>query len=208
MASLGLEKLNSSGKVAVGAVFAVLVALAYYVVFFGELEAKIARARNQEKQHQSELADARQSEHLYQKDLAELTERQQRQNQLAKVLPNTTEYPAFLSAVQTVANVSGVVLSGWAPSPEQVEQFYARVPMKLTLEGRFHQIAKFFYGIGQLDRIINMENIAMQDPKVVESDVVVKVTALATAFRTLNPDETKTTKRPPANGASPTGGAR
>jgi type IV pilus assembly protein PilO len=208
MASLGLEKLNSSGKIAVGAVFVVLVAAAYYVLLFGDLETKITRARNQEKQHQTELADARQSEHLYQKDLAELTERQQRQNQLAKVLPNTTEYPAFLSAVQTVANVSGVVLSGWAPSPEQVDQFYARVPMKLTLEGRFHQIAKFFYGIGQLDRIINMENIAMQDPKIVESDVLVKVTALATAFRALSPEEGKTAKRPPGSGATPGGGMR
>ncbi|MGC4064532.1 MAG: type 4a pilus biogenesis protein PilO [Polyangiaceae bacterium] len=125
-----------------------------------------------------------------------------------KCCRNTTEYPAFLSAVQTVANVSGVVLSGWAPSPEQMDQFYARVPMKLTLEGRFHQIAKFFYGIGQLDRIINVENIAMQDPKIVESDVIVKVTALATAFRTLSPDESKTAKRPPVNGAAPTAGAR
>jgi len=212
MASLGLEKLNTAGKFGIGAVLAVLLAVAYYVVFYGDIEGKIDRAKHEEQQLQGELADARQNEHLYQKDLTELTDRQQRQNQLAKVLPSTTEYPAFLSAIQTVANVSGVMLTAWAPSPEQPEQFYARVPMKLTLEGRFHQIAKFFYGIGQLDRIINMENISMQEPRIVENDVIVKVSALATAFRTLSQTETSTAKRPAAPGspAAPAqpGGAR
>jgi type IV pilus assembly protein PilO len=183
------------GKASVGAVMVVLLGVAYYVVFFSDLQDKIKRASQQETELQGTLAEARRNEHLYQKDLTELTDRQQRQNQLAKVLPNTTEYPAFLSSVQTVANVSGISLTAWAPSPEQVEQFYARVPMKLSLEGKYHQIAKFFYGIGQLDRIINMENIAIQEPKLVENDVVVKVSALATAFRTLSATEGATAKR-------------
>lgn len=198
MASLGLEKLNTLGKVGIGAVMVVLLAATYYLLFYGELEDKIGLAHASEQRLQGELAEARQNEHLYQKDLTELTERQQRQNQLAKVLPNTTEYPAFLSSIQTVANVSGILLTAWAPSPEQIDKFYARVPMMLTLEGRFHQIAKFFYGIGQLDRIINMENIAIQEPKLVDNDVVVKVTTLATAFRALAATDSAAAKRPGA----------
>lgn len=202
MASLGLEKITLPGKIAVGFVFCALLAGAYYLLFYGELSDKTDRARAREKQLQRELADARQNEQLYQRDLAELTDRQQRQNQLAKVLPNTTEYPAFLSSIQTVANVSGVALTAWSPEPERLEQYYARVPMNLTLEGRFHQIAKFFYGVGQLDRIINMENISMKDPSLADKDVVVKVTALATAFRTLNASDTPDAKRAaPAAGA-------
>jgi Tfp pilus assembly protein PilO len=37
--------------------------------------------------------------------------------------------------------------------------------------------------VGQLDRVINMENITLTDPKLEGEDVVVKVDALATAFR-------------------------
>jgi type IV pilus assembly protein PilO len=136
------------------------------------------------------LADARKNEFAYQKDLAELTDRQQRQRELNKVLPTDTEYPAFLSAVQQVANVSGIGLTAWAPEPEVAEQFYSRVPMKVTLVGRYHQVAKFFYGVGQLDRIINMENISLTDPKVSGDDVVVKTEALATAFRSLDEAQT------------------
>jgi type IV pilus assembly protein PilO len=202
MASLGLEKLTLPAKFLVGSVLCLLLAGAYYIVFYEELGQKIEAARAKEARLQRELADARQAEQAYQRDLAELTDRQQRQNQLAKVLPSTTEYPAFLSSVQTVANVSGVALTAWAPEPERLEQFYARVPMRLSLEGRFHQIAKFFYAVGQLDRIINMENISMSEPKSSDKEVIVKVTALATAFRTLTGADSSDAKRPaPANGA-------
>ncbi|HEY5956003.1 MAG TPA: type 4a pilus biogenesis protein PilO [Polyangiaceae bacterium] len=196
MASLGLDKVTLPIKVVIGLFFSVLLAAAYYLMFYEELSSSISAAQNKESQLQRSLSDARQVEQSYQRDLAELTDRQQRQNQLAKVLPSTTEYPAFLSALQTVANVSGVTLTSWSPEPEQVEQFYARVPMNLTLEGRFHHVAKFFYGVGQLDRIINMENISVKDPTVSDKDISVKVNALATAFRTLNATDVVAAKRP------------
>jgi len=201
MASLGLAKLSGLAKVAVGVGVLLVCAAAYYFVFYSDMSQSIERAQSREKSFHADLAAARQNEFAFQRDLAELTERQQRQNQLAKVLPNSTEYPAFLSSLQSVSNMSGVTLSAWAPQPEVLDKFYARVPMRLDLEGRFHQIAKFFYGVGQLDRIINMENISMTDPKEVDKDYVVKVTALATAFRALSGTEaTAADKRP---GGSP-----
>jgi type IV pilus assembly protein PilO len=203
MASLGLDKLTLPAKVMVGGVLCALIGAGYFLVFYGELQSKIESARGRERQFQRDLADARQNEQLYQRDLAELTDRQQRQNQLAKVLPSATEYPAFLSSIQTVANVSGIALVAWSPEPERVEHFYARVPMNLALEGRFHHIAKFFYGVGQLDRIINMENISMRDPHLVDKDVIVKVNVLATAFRTLNADDSPQAKRAAASAGGP-----
>ncbi|MGC4091902.1 MAG: type 4a pilus biogenesis protein PilO [Polyangiaceae bacterium] len=67
------------------------------------------------------------------------------------------------------------------------DKFYARIPMRVELSGRFHQIEKFFYGVGQLDRVINIENISsLTDPKVVGEDLVLKAEGLATAFRALD----------------------
>ena len=200
-----LAKLPLIGKIGVGAGLLALIGVSYFVVFYGDIESSIKAAQGQEQARRSDLADARKNEFAYQKDLAELNDRQQRQRELNKVLPAETEYPAFLSAVQTVANVSGIALTAWSPQAEVPDQFYARVPMKVSLVGRYHQVAKFFYGVGQLDRIINMENISLTEPKIQGDDVVVKTEALATAFRAL--DETKaanpTDKRGAAVGAKP-----
>jgi type IV pilus assembly protein PilO len=178
-----LAKLPPLAKVGVGLLFMVLIGVAYFVVFYGDLASSITAEKSKETRLRDELSTARQNEFSYQKDLAELSDRQQRQRELVKILPTETEYPAFLSAVQNVANVSGIALTAWSPMPEEVDQFYSRVPMKVTLTGRYHQIAKFFHGVGQLDRVINMENISLVDPKPDGEDIVVRVEALATAFR-------------------------
>ena len=67
--------------------------------------------------------------------------------------------------------------------------------MKLEIEGRFHQLAKFFYSVGQLDRIINMENISITDPKEKGDEVELKVSALATAFHSLDDTKQPATKK-------------
>ena len=180
-----LNKLPLLARIGVGAAALALVGVAYFVIFYGDIESSIKAAHGREQSLRTDLAGARKDEFAYQKDLAELTDRQHRQRELNKVLPVDTEYPSFLSAVQSVANVSGIGLTAWTPQPEVTEQFFARVPMKVSLVGRYHQVAKFFYGVGQLDRIINMENISLTDPKVQGDDVVVKTEALATAFRSV-----------------------
>jgi type IV pilus assembly protein PilO len=172
-------------KFGVGFILAGLTAVAYFVLFYGDVADAISKQKKQEQSLRADLVQAQQSEFEYHKDLAELTLRQQKQRELNKILPETTEYPAFLSAVQGVANISGVSLQGWTPQDEVVQKFFARVPMKLTLLGKFHQVAKFFYGVGQLDRIINIENISLAQPKSQSEELQIKVDCLATAFHTV-----------------------
>jgi type IV pilus assembly protein PilO len=178
-----LAKLPLVARAGVGVAVLALTGVAYYVVFYGELASAIEAAKSREQQLGGELAEARKAEFAYNKDLAELTDRQQRQRELNKVLPLTAEYPAFLSAVQNVANIAGVELVAWTPTPEAPEQFYVRVPMKLEISGRYHQIAKFFYGVSQLDRIINLENVSLKQPEARGEDVFVRAEVMATAFR-------------------------
>lgn len=172
-------------KVGVGVLLTVLVGAAYFVLFFDEISEAIAKQKREEQTFRAELSRVKQAEFEYHKDLAELTERQQRQRDLNKILPETTEYPAFLSALQGVANISGVALQAWTPQEEVMQKFFARVPMHLTLQGKFHQVAKFFYGVGQLDRIINVENISLSQPKTQNEELLLKVDCLATAFHTI-----------------------
>ncbi len=189
MAESALAKMPLPARIAVSVGLLVLGALAYYVVFYSDVSTHIERTKAERAGLQTELADAKKAEAAYQKDLEELAKRRERERELNKILPATTEYPAFLSSVQSVANMSGVDLTAWTPQPEVREDYYARVPMTVELTGRFHQIAKFFYGIGQNDRIMNMENISLSSPEVVDQDIYLKVEGLATAFRAISAEE-------------------
>jgi type IV pilus assembly protein PilO len=180
--SLNLAKIPLPARVALGAGVLVLAALTYWVIFYTAVSQKITQTRNASVALASDLAGVKQAQASYFADRDELALRQQRQRELNKVLPETTEQAAFLSAIQQVSNVSGIDLKAWQPLEERQEAFFAKVPMRLEISGKFHQVAKFAYEIGKLDRIINVENIQLMSPHKEGEDVIMNARCLATTF--------------------------
>jgi type IV pilus assembly protein PilO len=185
-ATSSLSRLAAPAKAALTLLALVLFGAGYYFLFHSDIENSLVVAQQTGITLTGDLNTAREAEQAYQKDLAELAEREHRQKELNQILPASTEYPQFLSAVQSAANDSGVSLSAWTPRERVPDKYYARVPMKLELSGRFYQIARFFYNVGQLDRIINMEDISMTDPRMVDQEMVLRAEALATAFHVID----------------------
>lgn len=202
-----LDRLSTAGKALVGIIFVVLVGVLYFVFFYADLDSQIASSKQRFTALQGELKSAQESKEAYQKDLDEKTRRETLSQQQKKILPDDPEMPAFLQALQNTATISGVELTAWVPADEVPMEFYARVPMKLTLKGKFHQVAKFVYSVGQLDRIINIENINLKNPSSTEGDeVVVEVECLATAFRAVRADEASSVANKRRQGQAAQGG--
>jgi type IV pilus assembly protein PilO len=183
---LSLSKLAMPARIGIGVGLFVLVALTYWVMFYTDVSSKISAAKNATSQLNNELATQRQAQASYFADRDELAMRQQRQRELNKVLPETTEQAAFLSSIQQVSNTSGIDLKAWQPLDERQEAFFAKVPMRLDISGKFHQVAKFAYEIGKLDRIINVENIQLDMPRTEGDDVILHARCLATTFHMVN----------------------
>lgn len=200
--ALSLNRLPIVGKIGVGAVLCVLLGVAYYVLLHTDVAARTDRERAKTAELQTELSKVKQSQASYFADRDELSMRQQKQRELNKVLPTDAEAATFLSALQAVSNISGIDLKAWSPMEEVPQTFYAKVPMRLQITGRFHQIAKFVYEVGKQDRIINMENLELGDPKVEGEDIILKANCLATTFHLLKPKApTPQPGAPPAPGA-------
>lgn len=205
---LSIDRLSTLAKVAIGALFVGLLGVLYFIGFYADVSTDIENQKNRTATLNGELQKAQASKDAYQKDLDEKTRREQLSREQKKILPDDSETPAFLSAIQGVATVSGVNLTSWSPTEEIPQEFFAKVPMKLTLSGKFHQVAKFFYGVGQLDRIINVEDIQIKKPKPKGDEVEVEVECLATAFRAVRAGEGAGTnpKRQQRGGAAAGGG--
>ncbi len=185
--NISLAKLTTPIKFVIGVAAVIVVGLLYYVFLHTEIGSKIDGARRRKAELETSLANARQAQASYFQDRDERVMRQQRQRELNKVLPAETEAAAFLSSLQQVSNVSGIDLKAWQPQEEQTQAFFAKVPMRLEISGKFHQLAKFVYEVGRLDRIINMENIELFEPTVAGDDVIVRARCLATTFHTVKP---------------------
>jgi type IV pilus assembly protein PilO len=182
-----LTRLPPAGKAGIGAGVVLLVLFVYWFVFYSDVASKIEGAGRQKGKLRDDLAQADQARASYFADRGELALREQHARDLNKVLPPDAEEDSFLSTVQQASNAAGIDLKAYSPQEEVVQAFYAKIPMRIDLAGKFHQIAKFAYELGKSERIINVENIELIDPHQAGDEVVLRGRCLATAFHSVAP---------------------
>jgi type IV pilus assembly protein PilO len=188
-AQTAIAKLPIAAKIGIGAGVVAVLFFGYWFVFYSDVASKIEGAQRQKKSLRDQLAQQEQAEATYFADRGELALREQRARELNKVLPPEAQEDAFLSSVQQASNAAGIDLKSYAPTEEVAQAFYAKVPMRLEVSGRFQQIAKFTYELGKIDRIINVENIELVEPKLVGDEIILHGRVLATAFHALKAKE-------------------
>jgi type IV pilus assembly protein PilO len=184
-----LAKVPLAGKIGIGAGLVAAVFFGYWFVFYSDVASKIEGAQRQKKALRDDLMAQQQAQATYFADRGELALREQHARDLNKVLPPDAQEDAFLSSIQQASNAAGIDLKGYAPEEEVAQNFYSKVPMRIDLSGKFHQIAKFAFELGKVDRIINVENIVLRDPTLVGDEIVLKGRCLATAFHAIPPKE-------------------
>ena len=188
MAESTLSKLGPGAQLGAGIFVLALVGLGFYFTLYDDLDTQLTQELQRSSGLASELSQAKEARASYQADFGELNERQQRLKDLNKILPTESEAPAFLSSLQSVARGSRVSIDSYKPENEVEEDFFARIPISIAISGQYHQIAKFFYGVSQLERVINIESISLDIAKENNGESgerKVVATAVATAFRSL-----------------------
>ncbi len=207
-AAKAAPKLGTGAKLLLGLAGLAVVALVYFFFFWSDLSNAVTAAKDRNAQLQQEDVAASQAYKAYVDDSTKLEEKKARARDLNKVLPETAEMASFLQAVNQQAEIAGLKVKTVNPLEPQKQPFYARVPVKLAVTGKFHQIAKFFAGISRLDRIINVENIEMGQPKVGDNDeTTLQASCLTTTFHALPKPATSASAVPGAPGAPPPPGA-
>ncbi|MCB0358553.1 MAG: type 4a pilus biogenesis protein PilO [Bdellovibrionales bacterium] len=104
-------------------------------------------------------------------------------------LPDDREIHTLLAKVSSVGRDAGLEIRIFKEQEEQKKDFYAEVPVEMEVYGTYHQVATFFDEVGHLERIVNLGDIHMQEPKVDSDSVFLRTSVVATTFRFLSEDE-------------------
>lgn len=182
-------KLPVAGKLGLLALFVGLIGAIYYFALHMSIsdEIRSAQARHRALRTQMDEAQARNAEYLRLRE--ELAAREGLDRANLRALPESAETASFLRDLNRVAELSGLRIRLVEPRPEEPEQHYVRLPVTLRLSGRYHQLARFFYNVSRLDRLISMENIRLYDPQMSGEEVTLQVDVLATTYRRPRADE-------------------
>jgi type IV pilus assembly protein PilO len=107
---------------------------------------------------------------------------------LLRQLPGKTEVPNLLVDISQTGLSAGLEEKLFQPQPEQKKDFYAELPIKISLTGSYHEFGEFVSGIAALPRIVTLHDIQI---KSVNKDAYDQLTLDLTAktYRYLDGDE-------------------
>ncbi|BCA80199.1 type 4a pilus biogenesis protein PilO [Desulfuromonas sp. AOP6] len=157
---------------------AIVVALFVYSLYLPKQE-ELRNLQKKSASLESKLQEDRRIANNLPKFKAEFEKMSEQLQAALTQLPNQKEIPSLLSSIASLANDQGLEVLRFKPGKEVSRGFYADVPVELKLVGSFHQVASFFYEVGQLPRIVNIGNVKLSAGK----GNLLSVDCMATTFR-------------------------
>jgi len=105
---------------------------------------------------------------------------------LLKQLPNKAQMDALLVDINQAGLSRGLQFELFKPAAaEAAKEFYAELPITLKLIGTYHDMGGFAADVGQLPRIVTLNNVSIEAGK--DGNLTMDVTART--FRYLDEDE-------------------
>ena len=184
-----VAKLPNNQKIGIVVLLYLLVAVGYYFLLYAPQAETLVGLQTtheqllREKQETQAIADNLESFRL------EVEELNEELNRALKALPNERNFDQLMSRMETLAKRIGLEVVLLEPRPDVPKGFYAEVPFRVEVQGSYHEVALFFYRLGTMARIVNVQDITMGSPDVKGGKVMLKTTAIATTYRFLDEAE-------------------
>jgi len=166
----------------------VILMVAYFFDWQGQLE-ELEAGRAQEAKLKAEYVDKKkQAVNL------DLLENQKREIEtsfgaLLKQLPNKSQMEALLVDINQAGLGRGLQFELFRPAQsETVRDFYAELPINVKVTGNYHDMGAFASDIGQLPRIVTLNDINLN----VGKDGTLTMDTIAKTFRYLDEEEVAT----------------
>jgi len=113
------------------------------------------RASFEEKQDKAANLEA------YQQQLVEMRESF---GAMLRQLPDKTEVAALLVDVSQTGLAAGLEFELFQPAGEQNQDFYAELPIRMRVNGQYHEFGRFISGLAALPRIVTIHDVKIASP--------------------------------------------
>lgn len=104
-------------------------------------------------------------------------------------LPDRKQIDQLLASVSDLARKAGLEVSLFKPDSVVPRDFYEEVPVLMSVEGTYHQVATFFDEVGRMDRIVNIRGIEMAESRMTDKGAMLKANCSAVTYRFLDEAE-------------------
>jgi type IV pilus assembly protein PilO len=159
----------------------------FYMPYFQEKE----RLSKEKITLETELATVRTKASTLQQLEKELAETQEMFDSKAALLPQGTEIPKLLKDISALGTTAGLEFLSFKPMPELPKDFYAEIPISISLKGPYHSIGRFFDNVSKLERIVSVGDMKMHSPTRENNEMTLKTDCQLVTYRFTNEEISK-----------------
>lgn len=106
---------------------------------------------------------------------------------LLRQLPSKSEVASLLNDISQTRVAAGLEEELFQPDVDQPREFYAEMPNKIEVVGKFHDIASFVSRVSALPRIVTIHEVNLQSHP--EKTELLRMSAVAKTYRYLEEEE-------------------
>jgi len=160
-----VEQLSRVQRVAISAVTFALIAGGFiYLSYWPKFE-QINRLNTELEKLEKKLKAAKNNAKDLKKFQAKIKDAEAQFQMAMKKLPEKEEIPSLLSSISNSGQQVGLEFLLFEPKPEKKKEFYAEIPVAMSIKGDYHNLALFFDQVARLSRIVNIQNIQIAKAK-------------------------------------------
>ena len=156
-----LLKLPTKKKVVILLVILGVLTGVYYYLFFKPQQEELSRLGGELSTLKKQLDESIAIHRDLEKFKAQVAELNRELQVVRTQLPDEKEIPELLKNVSSLGKESNLEFLLFRPKPEEPQQFYAKVPVELTVVGNYHNTGIFFDKVSKLPRIVNVVDFNM-----------------------------------------------
>ena len=163
MAKFG--EMSAGSKFLIMLLVSAVIAAAYYFLFYSAKNQENAQLQAKIKDKTAENARLREFEpKLLQltRDMAILEQQIEREK---KVVPDDKDADQFIRLLHDTAAASGIEIRRYTAMPVANHEFYSDVPFAIDIDGPYYSVMIFFQKVSELERIVNIDNLQIANPK-------------------------------------------
>jgi type IV pilus assembly protein PilO len=182
-------------KIAAFAVVLVAVLAAGWLLDWSSQWSTLEQSREKEQQlREGWVSKKRQAVNIdeYRRQLSEINRQLET---LVRQLPGKAEMESLLSDINQAGLGRGLQFDFFRPAKDDIKEFYAAVPVQISVTGSYHSLGEFASDVARMPRIVTMKNMVLttagtaQDKKAAASGGRLKLDATAETYRYLEQDE-------------------
>lgn len=176
------SKLNFQQRVILLGFLMIVIGLVYYFLGYQPKLEELAKLEKTEASLTEKLMENRSIAKNIERFKEEVSVLDEELKQAISLLPNDRDIRSLLRQLSNLQKKTNVTSMLFKPQNEVRKGFYSEIPIELRLEGNYHDIAQFFDKVGKLDRIVNISEIVLTSPKIVDGKMMLTVNCRATTF--------------------------